>query len=208
MLWMWFLLCTISINGRKISRLRPPLYNSPGERLDVETTTIPRAYSAVNRRRRIMASAMSLTCTSSKQRTFACSDISFTTCSTPSRVLSLRLYLCMPWCTSSINLWKWMRFFFSSGISSKNRSIKKDLPHPTPPCKYTPLMFDKEAYGFSSTSSPPPNKEPKKPRGFSFGLEALFLHHASISSYNASNFSKAPIWRSSSAISPFNTNSL
>mmetsp|Transcript_13607 Transcript_13607/g.27065 ORF Transcript_13607/g.27065 Transcript_13607/m.27065 type:complete len:222 (-) Transcript_13607:290-955(-) len=138
------------MKGRKRSRCRPFRYRSSGGLLLVLTTTQPREYKPVKRRRRIRASATSVTWNSSKHIILPLTAMPSTTRGRGSPFAASPrcwdcLALCMAWWTSSMNWWK-CTFWDVPGPREEDertqewkRSIVKVLPQPTPPWTYRPL---------------------------------------------------------------------
>ena len=79
-----------------------------------------------------MASAMSVTCSSSKQMSRALAASTRATCGIGSPGTSLRA-AAMWSCTSAMNAWKCTRRFGRNVVASKKRSISIVLPRPTGP---------------------------------------------------------------------------
>ena len=93
------------------------------------------ANSASSRRCRIIASVMSATWNSSRQIRRKRSEMLLPRCSSGSLVPAISA---SSRCTSRMNSWKCRRVFRCSGSAVKKQSIRKLLPRPTPPQRYTP----------------------------------------------------------------------
>ena len=59
-----------------------------------------------------------------------------------------------------MNAWKCVRRLRCTGAPSKKRSMMKVLPHPGPPCRYTPWIA---GGGGSAVEDPVPNNEESHP---------------------------------------------
>ena len=91
--------------------------------------TTPRSKRCLNNLPRIIASAMSVTCISSKHSSAASSAMPVATCGIGSPSTSWRA-LPMRSCTSAMNSWKWLRCFGAKPHASEEQVHEHRLPAP------------------------------------------------------------------------------